>query len=147
MSLQKKFKKIKTSPHSSHTPQTCMPPATKSLLKTRIKTLPHYLPATSFAGANNKWIITKRIYLLQRIHTFNFSTADPDQILPAEKFSTYLRHEPVKLRLNGPEAEKPISVPTLLVNTVKRHGHGTALGMFLGLYFSLLPAETKFWPR
>ena len=59
---------------------------------------------------------------------FNFCTADPDQILPAEKFSTYLRHEPVKLRLNGSEAEKPISVPTLLLNTVQRHGHGTALG-------------------
>ena len=62
--------------------------------------------------------------------TLDFSTADPDQILPAEKFSTHLRHEPVKLRLktDGPESEKPISVPTLLVKTVQRHGDGTALG-------------------
>ena len=60
----------------------------------------------------------------------DFSTADPDQILPAEKFSTHLRHEPVKLRLktDGPESEKPISVPTLLVKNVQRHGDGTALG-------------------
>ena len=64
--------------------------------------------------------------------TLDFCTADPDQILPAEKFSTHLRHEPVKLRLktDGPEAEKPISVPTLLVQTVKRRGHGTALGEY-----------------
>ena len=62
--------------------------------------------------------------------TQDFSTADPDQILPAEKFSTHLRHEPVKLRLktDGPEVDKQISVPTLLVKTVQRHGHGTALG-------------------
>ena len=60
--------------------------------------------------------------------TLHFSTADPDQILPAEKFSTHVRHEPVKLRLNRSEAEKPISVPMLLVETVKRHGHGAALG-------------------
>ena len=62
--------------------------------------------------------------------TPDFCTADPDQILPAKKFSTHLRHEPVKLRLNGPEAEKPISVPTLLVKTVKKPGHGTALGEY-----------------
>ena len=64
--------------------------------------------------------------------TLGFSSADPDQILPAEKFSTHLRHESVKLRLrtDGPEAEKPISVPTLLVKTVKKNGHGTALGEY-----------------
>ena len=69
---------------------------------------------------------------MQTICTFNICITDPDQILPAEKFSPHLRHEPVKLRLKaeGPEAEKPISIPTLLVNTVKRHGHGTALGEY-----------------
>ena len=60
----------------------------------------------------------------------DLSAADPDQILPAEKISTHLRHEPVKLRLktDGPESEKPKSIPTLLITTVKRHANGTALG-------------------
>ena len=68
--------------------------------------------------------------------TLDFSSADPDQILPAKKFSTHLRHEPVKLRLktDGPEAEKPISIPTLLITTVKRHANGTALGESFTMY-------------
>ena len=68
--------------------------------------------------------------------TLDFSSADPDQILPTEKFSTHLRHEPVKLRLktDGSEAEKPISVPTLLITTVKRHANGTALGESFTMY-------------
>ena len=62
--------------------------------------------------------------------TLDLSTSDPDQVLPADKISTHLRHEPVKLRLktDGPESEKPISIPTLLITTVKRHANGTALG-------------------
>ena len=77
--------------------------------------------------------------------TLDCYPAYTDEILPAEKFSTYLRHEPVKLRLNtdGTESEKPISVPKLLLKTVKRHGHGKALGKCVCLYFGLGKWETN----
>ena len=55
----------------------------------------------------------------------------PDQILPAESYTTVNRYGTVKLRTvkNCPENEKPISIPTKVREVVKKGGNMTALAV------------------
>lgn len=53
----------------------------------------------------------------------------PDELVPADRLWTWNRDDAIKLRLgnSGPEAEKPISIPTMFEATVKKHPDVLAL--------------------
>lgn len=55
--------------------------------------------------------------------------AGPDTVLPASCVYTSKRDEAVKLRMSdtGPLAVKPISIPTMFQETVRKHPQGLAL--------------------
>jgi len=55
----------------------------------------------------------------------------PDELLPADRIWTWNRDEPVKIRLaeSGPAAEKPISIPSMFENTVKKHPNALAMAV------------------
>ncbi len=65
---------------------------------------------------------------------------DPDQIAPATSLWTHRRDGAVNLRIEkeGPANAKPMSIPTLLVNTVKRNANGTAIGKGFVWSFSVM---------
>ena len=65
--------------------------------------------------------------------------SDPDQIAPATSLWTHRRDGAVNLRIEkeGPANAKPMSIPTLLVNTVKRNANGTAIGKGFVWSFSI----------
>ena len=58
------------------------------------------------------------------------AVSGPDEIIPAESVMTWHRNEAVKLRVQstGHLSEKPISLPTLLLNASRKYADKTALG-------------------
>ena len=63
------------------------------------------------------------------VNIFPSFNPGPDDVLQSTNLSTTKRDEPVKLRMgdSGPLAVKPISVPTLFQETVKKLPDGLAL--------------------
>ncbi|KAI0214317.1 hypothetical protein LSAT2_000559 [Lamellibrachia satsuma] len=59
------------------------------------------------------------------------ATNGPDEIVPAESVMTWHRSEAVKLRMQstGHLSEKPISLPTLLLNASRKYADKTALAV------------------
>ena len=58
------------------------------------------------------------------------SIPGPDELVPSDKVITWVRDEAVKLRLgdSGYPGEKPISLPTMFKETVKKSPDAIALG-------------------
>ena len=58
------------------------------------------------------------------------AVSGPDEIMPAESVMTWDRSEAVTLRMQstGHLSEKPISLPTLLLNASTKYADKTALG-------------------